>query len=105
MNLDLDHKVVLVTGGAKGIGAAITRAVAQERAVPVVVDRDAGAGRDLLARLTGEGLTAHFIECDLSSPANCKSAVERALGLGQRVDALVNNAGVNDSVGLEQGSP
>src|SRR5216683_2447590 len=105
MNLDLDNKVVLITGGAKGIGAAIARAVAQERAVPVVVDRDAAAGRDLLARLAGDGFTAHFIECDLSSSASCLSAVERALGLAQRLDALVNNAGVNDGVGLEQGTP
>lgn len=105
MNLDLDNKVVLITGGAKGIGAAIARAVAHERAVPVVVDRDAVAGRELTARLASEGLTAHFLECDLSSPENCKSAVERALGLGQRLDALVNNAGVNDGVGLERGSP
>ncbi len=105
MNLDVDNKVVLITGGAKGIGAAIARAVAQERAVPMVVDRDAAAGRDLLARLAGDGFTAHFIECDLSSPASCLSAVERALGLAHRLDALVNNAGVNDGVGLEQGTP
>ena len=105
MNLDLDNKVVLITGGAKGIGAAITRAVAQERAIPVVVDRDAAAAKDFLARLASEGLSAHFIEHDLSSASNCQAAVQRALSIGKRLDALVNNAGVNDGAGLENGGP
>src|SRR5215469_8071563 len=105
MNLDLDNKVVLITGGAKGIGAAITRAVAQEHAVPVVVDRDAAAAKDLLARLASEGLSAHFIEHDLSSASNCQATVQRALSIGKRLDALVNNAGVNDGAGLENGGP
>jgi len=96
---------VLITGGAKGIGAAITRAVAQERAIPVVVDRDAAAAKDLLARLESEGLSAHFIEYDLSSASNCQAAVQRALSIGKRLDALVNNAGVNDGAGLENGGP
>jgi len=105
MNLDLDNKVVLITGGAKGIGAAITRAVAQERAIPVVVDRDAAAAKDFLARLASEGLSAHFIEHDLSSASNCQATVQRALSIGKRLDALVNNAGVNDGAGLENGGP
>jgi len=105
MNLNLENKVVLITGGAKGIGAAITRTVAQERAIPVVVDRDAAAGKDLTAALARDGLTAHFIEYDLSSAANCQAAVERALILAKRLDALVNNAGVNDGVGLAEGGP
>ena len=105
MNLDLDNKVVLITGGAKGIGAAITRAFAQERAIPVVVDRDAAAAKDFLASLEREGLAAHFIESDLCSASNCQAAVQRALSIGKRLDALVNNAGVNDGAGLENGGP
>jgi L-fucose dehydrogenase len=44
VDLQLENKVVLVTGGAKGIGAAIVRAAAAEAAIPVIVDRDAEAG-------------------------------------------------------------
>jgi L-fucose dehydrogenase len=105
MDLHLDNKVLLITGGAKGIGAAITRAAAQEHAIPIVVDRDAAAGSDLLATLATEGFTAHFIESDLCSAANCQVAVERALTIAERIDGLVNNAGVNDGVGLEKGGP
>jgi len=105
MELHLDNRVVIITGGAKGIGAAITRALAQERAIPVVVDRDTAAGNQLRANLATEGLTAHFIESDLSFAPNCQAAIERALGLAHRIDGLVNNAGVNDRVGLEAGEP
>ncbi len=45
MDLQLKDRVVIITGGAKGIGAAITRTVAEEGAIPVVVDRDRGRGR------------------------------------------------------------
>jgi L-fucose dehydrogenase len=105
MELNLDNKIVLITGGAKGIGVAIARAVAQERAIPIVVDRDAAAGNQLRSNLAAEGLTAHFIETDLSSAANCQATIERALAVAHRLDGLVNNAGVNDRVGLEGGGP
>lgn len=51
MDLELKHKVVIVTGGAKGIGAAIVRACAAEGAIPVIVDRDAEAGKRLQREL------------------------------------------------------
>jgi 3-oxoacyl-[acyl-carrier protein] reductase/L-fucose dehydrogenase len=55
MDLELRDKVVLVTGGAKGIGAAIVRALAAEGAIPVVVDRDESATRDVARELTEAG--------------------------------------------------
>ena len=51
MNLQLCDKVVLISGGAKGIGAAIARALVQEGAVPVIVDRDSEAGENLRDQL------------------------------------------------------
>jgi len=69
VDLQLANKVVLVTGGAKGIGAAIVRAGAAEAAIPVIVDRDAEASRNLHAEVR----TSHAIIADLSSPADCKA--------------------------------
>ena len=72
MDLQLENRVVLVTGGAKGIGAAIVRAGAAEAAIPVIVDRDAEASRNLHAEVR----TSHMIVADLSSPADCKTAID-----------------------------
>jgi L-fucose dehydrogenase len=101
MDLQLDGRVVLVTGGASGIGEAITRALATEGARPVVVDRDAQA----VAALTRElpGLLSMVV--DLHEPDACSQVVAQAVRDGGRLDAIVNNAGVNDGVGLEEGDP
>lgn len=105
MNLQLENKVVLITGGAKGIGAAITRAVAGEGGIPVVVDRDREAVGTLQAELGAQGLGSHAIVCELASAESCRAAVEEASRFRNRLDALVNNAGINDSAGLERGTP
>ena len=105
MDLQLKDKVVLITGGAKGIGAAIVRGCAVEGAIPVVVDRDQEAGDKLKAELLGEGIKSEFIFIDLSAPDHCSQAVKQAVSVLGRLDALVNNAGINDKVGLEHGSP
>lgn len=102
MDLELKEKVVLVTGGAKGIGAAIVRACVSEGAIPVIVDRDAAAGRELLGELRSP---ADLLALDLVAPANCFEAVGRTISQFGRLDALVNNAGVNDKVGLAGGGP
>jgi len=105
MDLQLTNKVVLITGGAKGIGAAIAREAAREGAVPVVLDRDEPAARQLQAELQSSGARSHVITAELSVAENCARAVEETVGLAGRLDVLVNNAGVNDRVGLEHGSP
>ena len=101
MDLQLKDKVVLVTGGAKGIGAAIVRTLAAEGAPPVLVDRDAEAGKKMQSEVAG----SHLIVGDLTSAEFCKTAIERTIQRRGRLDALVNNAGVNDKIGLEHGTP
>ncbi len=105
MNLQLRDKVVLITGGAKGIGAATARAFAAEEAIPVIVDRDAEAAESLRAELCHNGARAFFIPTDLISPEGCSQAVTQCVGKFGRIDSLINNAGINDRVGLEHGSP
>jgi L-fucose dehydrogenase len=105
MDLQLKNKVVLVTGGAKGIGAAITRMCAEEGAIALAVDRDASACQQFHDSLRSQGLEASFIHMDLASADNCKAIVQQAIASFDHIDALVNNAGINDKVGLEHGNP
>lgn len=105
MDLGLKKKVILVTGGAKGIGAAIVRACGAEGAIPVIVDRDAEAAAQLQAALRTNSIESEPIVVELSSSDACAKAVEQTIQKFGRLDALVNNAGVNDGVGLENGTP
>jgi L-fucose dehydrogenase len=105
MDLQLRNKVVLITGGAKGIGAAVTRACAEEGAIPIVIDRDKAAGEQLHTQLKETEAPAHFLEVDLARGQNCKDAVKQSTEMYGRLDSLVNNAGINDKVGLETGDP
>jgi L-fucose dehydrogenase len=106
VDLQLGGKVIVITGGAKGIGAAIARTCAQEGAVPVVLDRDKEAGEHLAGELRDGGVkSAEFLEIDLCSAHSCREAIDRVAKSHGRIDALVNNAGINDGVGLERGTP
>lgn len=105
MDLQLQSSTVLVTGGAKGIGAAIVRALAAEGAIPVIVDRDHAAAAALKSELDSSGVRTEVIVADLAYIAQCKTAVEETLRRTGTIDALVNNAGINDGAGLETGTP
>jgi L-fucose dehydrogenase len=105
MDLKLNGKVIVVTGGAKGIGEAIVRGCAAESAIPVIVDRDSEAAAKLQTELLTSGSESQVIIAEISTQQACANAVEQTLGKFGRIDALVNNAGVNDKVGLEHGSP
>lgn len=99
MDLGLQGKVVIVTGGGAGIGGAISRALAEEGAVPVILARRAPEAT-FLADL---GPQAGWVRADLSRDADCRAAVAEVRARWGRIDALVNNAGTNDGVGLEAG--
>ncbi len=99
MDLGLKGKIVIVTGGAAGIGGAISEDLAAEGAVPVIFARRA-PDPDWLA---GLGPQASWIEVELSSDDQCRRAVEQTKERYGTVYGLVNNAGVNDGVGIEAG--
>ena len=104
MDLQLKDKVIIVTGGAKGIGEGIVRACAAEGASPVIVGRDEEAGKASQTELLKNGKCG-LITMELSTPEICQQAVEQTVERFGRLDSLVKNAGVNDSIGLEQGTP
>jgi len=105
MDLQLKDKVIIVTGGAKGIGAAIVRACAAEEAVPVIVGRDGEAGKELQKEILGRGGHCGLITVELSTPESCEQSVAKTVSEFGRLDGLVNNAGRNDKIGLEEGNP
>lgn len=100
MNLGLEHKVVIVTGGAKGIGAAITRAFAAEGAIPCILGRNPAEAAALVAEITARGGRADALSCEMTDEAAVRAAVAAVLAKHGRLDVVVNNAGVNDGVGL-----
>jgi len=105
MDLQLKDKVVIVTGGAKGIGAAIVRAFADEGAIPVIVGRDADAAKQMQKEINQKQGRCEVISVELGTPESCSQSVDKVVSKFGRLDALVNNAGRNDKVGLEQGNP
>jgi len=105
VDLGLRDKVVLITGGGVGIGAAITHACAAEGAIPVAINHDGEAIQANLDVMRNLGQRFGFIPMWLDSPESCKEAVAKTVAEFGRIDALVNNIGVNDKVGLEEGTP
>jgi L-fucose dehydrogenase len=104
MDIQLQGKIILVTGGAKGIGEGIVRALAQEKAVPVIVGRNKSDNDRLITDLKTIGQEAFEVTAELSQPAACEAVITAVVREFGRIDGLVNNAGVNDSVGLENGN-
>lgn len=105
MDLALKDNVVIVTGGSKGIGEGICRCLAQEQAIPVIVGRSPDEGNKLVEEFKAMGINATYLFTELADLEDCKSAVKQTASTYGRIDGLVNNAGVNDGVGLEKGSP
>lgn len=102
MDLHLQDKVIIVTGGASGIGAAISLTLAQEGAIPVVFGKSA-MGSEFAAQLQAAASKHWFLQVELSDEAACKAAVAQVLAQFGRLDGLVNNAGINDNIGLDAG--
>jgi L-fucose dehydrogenase len=103
MNLGLKDKVIPVTGGAKGIGAGIVKMLADEGAIPVIIGRNSQDNEAILASISSRSPQACQIPAELTNPEECKIAAGLIKNKFGRIDGLVNNAGVNDGVGLEHG--
>ena len=105
MDLHLQNKIIIVTGGSRGIGEAITRALAAEGAIPVIATRPTEGAGELVVAFQKTGIDALCVLGDLMETAFCQKVVETTAVKYGRIDGIVNNAGINDGAGLEQGSP
>jgi L-fucose dehydrogenase len=101
MDLQLKGKVIIVSGGAKGIGEGIVKVLAAEGAIPVIIGRNEEDNLKVVNELNGQ---ASQVVAELTDPAACENAVKAVIEKYGRIDGLVNNAGVNDGVGLEKGN-
>jgi NAD(P)-dependent dehydrogenase (short-subunit alcohol dehydrogenase family) len=103
MDLHLQDKVALVTGGSKGIGEGIVRTFLAEGARVANVNRSTAEGLALQDEYAANGQDCFFIQGDLTSVEACQDAVAATVEKFGRIDVVVNNAGVNDGVGLDAG--
>jgi L-fucose dehydrogenase len=104
MNLNLTNKIIIVTGGALGIGFGISKILAAEGAIPFIVGRNLEDNLAAIKAIESSGGKALQHVAELTHPEECKQAVEAVIAQCGRIDGLVNNAGVNDGIGLENGS-
>jgi len=104
MDLQLTDKVILVTGGAKGIGEGICKILAAEGSVPVIIGRKESDNLKTITAIETAGGRAFQVTAELSRPEECKKAIDTVVAKFKRIDGVVNNAGVNDGVGLENGN-
>jgi L-fucose dehydrogenase len=102
MDLGLVGKVIIVTGGASGIGAAVSQILAEEGAVPVIFARRSPEDA-FLAGLSALSPKAGWVQVELSDDDACAAAISTTRARWGRIDGIVNNAGANDSVGLDAG--
>jgi len=104
MDLNLKNKVIIVSGGSSGIGRGISICLAKEGAIPYILGRNKANIVSVISDIEKEGGQAGYAFAELTDPQKCKEAVDSCIARFGRIDGLVNNAGVNDSVGLEDGN-
>ena len=103
MNLQLNNKVIIVTGGAKGIGLGICKVLAGEGAIPFIIGRSEEDNIAAVKEIESAGGQAKYVTAELTSPVDCERSVKQVIAHYGCIDGLVNNAGVNDGIGLENG--
>ena len=99
MNLDLQDKVVVITGPAKGMGRAVTLAFAREGARLVLAGRDLNAIAPVAREVTELGSEVEVVPCDMTRSADAEALAAAALDCFGRIDVLVNVAGGSGPIG------
>ena len=104
MDLGLKGKIIVVTGGSKGIGSGIVSVLSEEGAIPVIVGRDKDTILSAVNKYRERNYQVGYAFAELTDPRQCERAVKKIMDDFEKIDGLVNNAGVNDGVGLEKGT-
>lgn len=102
MNLELQNKVVVITGGAKGIGESITRAFAAEGAIACILGRNREEAEKVIREESARGYRVESYHAQMTDEAAVQKAVADIVSRHGKIDVIVNNAGGNDAVGLRQ---
>ena len=103
--MQLSDRVVLVSGGTQGVGAAIARAAAREGAAVAVSGRRVDIGTGFVAQLRRSGAQAEFWAADLADVAQAQDTVQRTVDRFGRIDGLVNAAGLTSRGSLVDTTP
>jgi L-fucose dehydrogenase len=104
MDLQLQGKIIIVSGGARGIGEGITNILAAEGAIPIIIGRSEEHNMALVKAIQQKGYQADQVVAELTHPTECENAIKKIITKHGNIDGLVNNAGENDSIGLEKGN-
>jgi NAD(P)-dependent dehydrogenase (short-subunit alcohol dehydrogenase family) len=96
MNLELEGKIAIVTGGAMGIGEATAREFAAQGATVAILDVNAEAATRTAADITRTGARCDFFPCDVSRSADSGAAVQAVISKHGAIDILISNAGIQD---------
>ena len=96
MNGRFAGRGVIVTGGGRGIGQATARAFAAEGANVLVLGRTVTGLEETVAQITADGGQAWLLPCDVTNEAQVEETVTRAASRWDRIDVLINNAGIDD---------
>jgi NAD(P)-dependent dehydrogenase (short-subunit alcohol dehydrogenase family) len=103
MDLELHKKVIIVTGGASGIGESICKKIAEEGGIPCILDHNPASLKRVENEIKIKGGTCFSVNVELTEIESCKSALALISSEYDRIDGIVNNAGLNDGIGLENG--
>lgn len=101
----MEGKVAIVTGGAGGIGRAISFRLADAGAVAVIFGRNEERGRETVETITGDGDKAIFLRTDLNSAENIEDSFNKVMDIYGKVDILVNNAAISGFMGPVMDTP
>ena len=105
MNLHLANNVFVVSGGASGIGENICKKLAEEGAIPCILDRNEKRMQNVSGEIEEKyGIEAFPVVTELTDQKDCRNSIEKVFRKYGKVNGLVNNAGLNEGVGLENGS-